>query len=66
MKKDESPVIRVDEIAEEMQCSRDAAYRLIRDLNKELEAKGYYTIRGRLSRAYYRKRTGQYISEVTE
>lgn len=32
------------------------AYKLIRKLNEELEAKGYLTIRGRVSTAYFFER----------
>lgn len=34
------------------------AYELIRDLNKEMEAKGFLTVRGKVNRAYLFQRLG--------
>lgn len=53
-----SRFITAKEIAEDLQRSERYAYNLIRQLNKELEAKGKYTVSGRVLRAYYLQRTG--------
>lgn len=54
----ESRFITAQEIAKDLQRSERFAYNLIRQLNKELEAKGKYTARGRVLRTYYLQRTG--------
>lgn len=41
------------EVAEEMGVSRSYAYKLVRQMNKELQAKGLRVIPGRVSRAYF-------------
>lgn len=44
------------EISEVTGMSEAYAYKIIRELNKELEAKGYMTIRGRVSKDYFQER----------
>lgn len=48
--------IRVDEVAEELDVSRAHAYKIIRQLNNELNAKGFITVAGRISRQYFNER----------
>lgn len=48
--------IRVDEVAEELNVSKPYAYKLIRQLNDELKAKGFITIAGRVNRQYFNER----------
>jgi hypothetical protein len=60
--------IKADEIAQELGVSKPYAYKLVRRLNEELSKKGYITIEGRVSRAYfqeklYSKGTGSERSE---
>lgn len=43
----------VDEVRAILKISRSAAYKIIRELNEELEKKGYMTIKGRISREYF-------------
>lgn len=52
----ESRTIGADEVAEALDMSRAYAYNLIRRLNKEMEERGYITVPGRASRAYFEKR----------
>lgn len=52
----ESRTIGADEVAEALDMSRAYAYKLIRRLNKEMEKRGYITVPGRASRAYFEKR----------
>lgn len=54
----QSPIMRAEEVAETMQVSRNQAYIIIRQFNKELTAKGFYTQSGRVSRKYFYERTG--------
>ncbi|MCB7305851.1 MarR family transcriptional regulator [Bariatricus massiliensis] len=44
------------EIAEELGISKPFAYKLVRPMNEELEAKGFLTIAGRVSRKYYEEK----------
>ena len=39
--------------AEELEISKAKAYKMIRQWNEELRAKGYATVNGRVSRQYY-------------
>lgn len=55
-KSEKSKFIRVDEVAEILQCSQSHAYKVMRQLNNELKKKGKITIAGRLSRKYFEER----------
>ena len=44
--------MRVEEVAEVLEVSTSFAYKVIRQLNDELKAKGYITIAGRINREY--------------
>ena len=46
----ENRFIRVDDVARELDVSKPYAYKLIRQLNEELKAKGFVTIAGRVNR----------------
>lgn len=48
--------IRVDEVAKELDVSKPYAYKIIRQLNEELKAKGIITIAGRVNRQYFNER----------
>ena len=52
----ENKFIRVDEVAKELDVSKPYAYKLIRQLNEELKAKGFITIAGRVNRQYFKER----------
>lgn len=49
-------VVRVQEVADRLNCSTRKAYEIIRQLNTELKEKGYITIAGRVPRSYFEKR----------
>jgi len=49
--------VTADTVARDFGVSRAKAYRLIKQLNQELEEKGYLTVAGRVSRQYYSERT---------
>lgn len=51
----EKSFIRADEVAEELDVSKSYAYKVIKQLNDELSAKGYITVAGRISRQYLMK-----------
>ena len=48
--------IKADEVAEMLEISKAHAYKIIRQLNDELEEKGFITISGRVSRQYFLER----------
>ena len=48
--------IRADDVAQELNVSKPYAYKLIRKLNEELNAKGFITIAGRVDRQYFYER----------
>lgn len=48
--------LRVTEVASLLECSESHAYKIIQQLNKELEAKGAITVAGRISRRYLMER----------
>lgn len=58
------PMINAQEIAVIMECSDTLAYKLIRQLNQELQDKGYITRTGRVPRKYFFERTGIDPAEV--
>jgi predicted transcriptional regulator len=52
----ENNFMRAEEVAEELGVSKSYAYKIVRDLNKELKEKGYLTISGRVNRKYFMKK----------
>ena len=52
----ETMFMHVEEVAEEMGVSVPYAYKLIRNLNKELKATGCITIAGRIDRKFFHEK----------
>lgn len=52
----ERQFIGAKEVAEIIGSSESKAYSIIRQLNAELNDKGYITVRGRVSRAYFEEK----------
>ena len=52
----EQKFIRVEEVAKELDISTAHAYKIMRQLNEELKAKGYITVAGRVNRQYFNER----------
>lgn len=48
--------ITADEVASELKISKRQAYRIVHDMNAELEKDGYIVIRGRVNRQYFSER----------
>lgn len=64
--KQDIPVIMgVEEVMRVLSISRPYAYRVIRMLNEEMEAKGYRTMRGKVSRSYFFERYNFAMPEGT-
>lgn len=49
--------VTAEEVAETMGVCLGKAYEIIKKLNAELDAKGYLTVRGKVSRKYFEERT---------
>ena len=45
--------MRAEDVAKELEVSVSHAYKIMQQLNKELKAKGYMTISGRINRRYF-------------
>lgn len=45
------------EVAEAMGVSLGKAYAIIRELNSELQAKGYITVAGKVNRVFFKEKT---------
>lgn len=54
----ESVFIGQEELCQIVGCSRSRAYKYIRQMNEELEKKGYLTFPGRVPRRYVMERFG--------
>lgn len=48
--------LEVGDVMQILGISRSAAYKLMRQINSELEKKGYIVIRGKVSRKYFEDR----------
>lgn len=53
-----------EEVAKELGVSKGYAYKLMRQLNAELQKKGYITVSGRLNRQYFMERL--YMTQHTK
>lgn len=49
----ENSFMKVNDVAEELGISVSHAYKIMQQLNRELKAKGYMTIAGRVNRKYF-------------
>lgn len=49
-------LLKASDVAEILQCSISMAYRIVRELNAELQQKGYYICRGRVPKTYFAER----------
>ena len=48
--------MRVDEVAQELGISKSYAYKIVKQLNEELQKLGYLTVAGRVNTNYFRKK----------
>lgn len=48
--------VTATEVAQELGVSKPFAYKLVRQMNGELEEKGFITIAGRVSRKYFEEK----------
>lgn len=45
--------MKVEEVSRELGVSKSFAYKVMQQLNEELKVQGYFTIAGRVNRAYF-------------
>lgn len=55
----ESLMMNVQEVAAALSVSVAQAYKVIRELNTELKAKGKIVVRGKVNRRYFQEKTYQ-------
>ena len=55
-------MMSADEVAQELNCSKSYAYKLVKKLNQELAAQGYITIAGRIPKTKKKKKIYGYES----
>ena len=53
---EQSKMISAKEMAKELGVSNSFAYKAIKKMNLELKANGYFTICGKVSRAFYQEK----------
>lgn len=53
------------EIAEMLGISKASAYKIIRNLNKDLESQGFLVVQGKVSCAYFKKKWYGFQEEET-
>lgn len=56
--KNQTSILTAEEVAAICKVKLGKAYQIIRTLNKELEKKGFLTLRGRINREYLLERLG--------
>lgn len=47
---------KIQDVCKVLECSQSVGYKVMRQLNDELRAKGYITISGRVNVAYFNER----------
>ena len=52
----EKSFMTVEEVAAELRMSKSKAYQIVRELNSELQGKGYLTVAGRVNAAFFHKK----------
>ncbi len=52
----EDKFLNVGDVMQILGISKSAAYKIMRQINGELEKKGYITIHGKISRKYFEER----------
>ncbi len=53
---EQSIFISAQEVADMLGISKSKAYRIVRELNEELEAKGFITVAGKVSRKFFEEK----------
>ena len=58
-------MMSAEDIAKKLSCSKSHAYKIVKELNKELAEQGYITMAGRIPRAFWAKKMYGYELSVS-
>lgn len=61
---EEKRFLNAEDVAAVMECSKSAAYTVIRQLNDELKEKGYVVMHGKINAKYFYERIYDGVKEV--
>ena len=59
-------MMSAEDIAKELNCSKSHAYKIVKELNKELAGQGYITMAGRTPRAFWAKKMYGYELSISQ
>ena len=58
-------MMSAEDIAKELNCSKSHAYKIVKELNKELAGQGYITMAGRIPRPFWAKKMYGYELSIS-
>lgn len=58
-------MMSVDDVAREMNCSKSHAYKVVKEMNKELALQGYITMAGKVPKPFWAKKMYGYEISVS-
>ena len=58
-------MMSAEDIAKELNCSKSHAYKIVKELIKELAGQGYITMAGRIPRAFWAKKMYGYELSIS-
>lgn len=53
---EEKRFLNINDVCDALQCSKSVGYKVIRQLNDELQAKGYIVLSGKVNAQYFNER----------
>ncbi len=59
-------MMSAEDIAKELNCSKSHAYKIVKELNRELAGQGYITMAGRIPRAFWAKKMYGYELSISQ
>ncbi len=58
-------MMSAEDIAKELSCTKSHAYKIVKELNKELAEQGYITMAGRIPMAFWAKKMYGYELSIS-
>ena len=58
-------MMSAEDIAKELNCSKSHAYKIVKELNRELAGQGYITMAGSIPRAFWAKKMYGYELSIS-
>lgn len=58
--------LTVDDVAKALKISKSFAYKVIREMNSELEERGFFTVAGRINKQFFLHKTCYDAAKVKE